>query len=214
VLAEIVGLVWLYFSVGSYKHFWQEKAKQPGQLTYIALGDSAAQGIGATSSMRGYVGLIAKQLAAQTGKTVRVVNVSVTGATIEDLLKDQLPQIKGMKADVVTVEIGANDIKSFNKTTFTREFAQMLTSLPKGTYVSNMPLFNSRPGSSGPAKEASQIIERELVGSSMHFVDLQKQTTEHQSIFGFAPDLFHPNNLSYKNWYTAFWSQIDKNLPN
>ena len=209
---EIVGILWLFLSVNNYKHFWQAKAKSSGQLTYLAFGDSAAQGIGATSPMRGYVGLVAKQLTAKTGKSVRVINLSVTGAKIEDVINNQLPQAKSIKADVVTIEIGANDIRSFDPVTFSKSFSTLLKELPAGSYVSNMPLFNSRPGSTQPAKDASKIVEHELKGTSMHFVDLQKQTTEHQSIFGFAPDLFHPNNLSYKNWYQAFWNEIDKNV--
>lgn len=210
-LAEIIALVWLYLSVGSNKSFWQNKAKESGEITYLALGDSAAQGIGASSPMRGYVGLIAKRLEQKTGKNVRIVNVSVTGAKISDVLRDQIPLIQSVKPDVVTIEIGANDIRTFEPSKFKSEFSELLTFLPEGTYVSNMPLFNSRPSSTLPAKQASEIIES-LVKSNakLNFVDLQSQTSRHQSIFGFAPDLFHPNNLSYKNWADAFWDRIDQ----
>lgn len=213
LVIEIIALIWLATSVARYKKFWQAKAQESGDITYLALGDSAAQGIGATSPMRGYVGLIAKQLEAETGKKVRVVNISVTGAKMSDYLRDQAPQIKNYQPDLVTIEIGANDVKNFNKETFREQFKQVLATLPEGSFVSNMPLFNSRPSSTQPAKEASKIIEQELQkNGKMNFVDLQKQTTENQSIFGFAPDLFHPNNLSYKNWADAFWQEIQKSL--
>jgi len=209
VVWQILALLWLLFSVKSYQTFWVNKAKQPGEITYLALGDSAAQGIGATSPMRGYVGLIANGLAQKTGKTVKVVNISETGIKTADFTDRLLPKIKGIKADYVTIEIGANDIKTFNPETFTKDFDRLLPLLPDGTYVSNMPLFNSRRSSTQPAKDASKIIEQLLKKyPELHFVDLQKQTIDHQSIFGFAPDLFHPNNLSYKNWYQAFWDQI------
>ena len=211
VLAEVVALLWMLHTVSSYKKFWAAKAEESGQITYLALGDSAAQGIGATSPMRGYVGLIAKQLQTSTGKSVRIINLSVTGATTRDALDTQLPKIKTIKADYVTIEIGANDIRSFDATKFTKDYRELLPLLPDGTHVANMPLFNSRPGSTTPAKQASVIIEAELKKyPKLHFVDLQKQTTQHQSIFGFAPDLFHPNNLSYKNWYEAFWQVMHK----
>jgi len=215
VVIEVIALVWLYFSIGRYKNFWQQKANQPGEITYLAIGDSAAQGIGATSPMRGYVGLIAKRLEAKTGKKVNIINLSVTGAKISDVQRDQIPKIKGIKADIVTIEVGANDIRTFKEDQFKKEFSQLLTSLPDQTYVSDMPLFNSRPSSTMPAKEASIII-RELVAKDidLNFVALQKQTEENQSIFGFAPDLFHPNNLSYKNWADAFWEKIDQSMIN
>ncbi len=213
VLVEVIALIWLYFSVGHYRNFWGDKAQQQGEITYLALGDSAAQGIGASSPMRGYVGLIAKRLEKETGKTVRVVNLSVTGAKMSDYLRDQAPQIANYQPDYVTIEIGANDVRTYSEETFRREFRDVLATLPDGSYVSNMPLFNSRPSSTNPAKAASAVIEQELADSrKMKFVDLQKQTSENQTIFGFAPDLFHPNNISYKHWADAFWLQISKDL--
>jgi acyl-CoA thioesterase I len=213
VVVQVIALILLYLSVGNYKKFWNQKANESGEITYVALGDSAAQGIGATSPMKGYVGLIAKRIEAKTGKQVKVINVSVTGATIRDVIDYQIPQIASIDADIITIEAGANDIKNFNKETFRLDFTRLLELLPKRTYVSNMPLFNSRPGSTQPAKDASVIV-KELVAkdSDKKFVELQKQTEENQSIFGFAPDLFHPNNLSYKNWADAFWKEIEPNL--
>lgn len=189
-----------------FKTFWENKASESGEITYLALGDSAAQGIGASSPMRGYVGLVAKRVEDKTDKKVKIVNLSVTGAKMSDYLKVQAPEVKKYKPDVVTIEIGANDVANYNKTEFRNNFKKVLATLPKGTYVSNLPLFNSRPGSTENAKEGSRIIEQELKSRpDLIFIDLQKQTEENQSIFGFAPDLFHPNNLSYKNWADAFW---------
>ena len=212
VIGEIGALLWLQGSVARYQKFWENKAQETGEITYVALGDSAAQGIGASSPMRGYVGLITKSLEQKTDKKVRVINLSVSGATARDCLDKQIPELKNYKPDLVTIEIGANDVKGHDLQKFESDFSELLPLLPKNTYVSNMPLFNSRPSSTQGAKEQSKIIER-LVSKNknLNFVDLQTQTTQHQSIFGFAPDLFHPNNLSYKNWADAFWNEIEKN---
>lgn len=209
ILAEVSGLLFLYFSVSRYKSFWVDKSKEKGEITYLALGDSAAQGIGASSPMRGYVGLVAKRVEDKTGKRVRIVNLSVTGAKMDDYLKAQAPEIKKYKADIITIEIGANDVADYDAKSFRANFKKVMATLPEGTFVSNMPLFNSRPGSTENAKDASKIVEEELKSrQDLIFVDLQKQTEDNQSIFGFAPDLFHPNNLSYKNWADAFWTKI------
>lgn len=211
VVIELLALAWLAMSVGHYKAFWTDKAQGTGEITYLALGDSAAQGIGATSPMRGYVGLVAKRLEQKTGKSVRIVNISKTGAKMGDYLTEQAPQIKNIKADFVTIEIGANDVASFDAIRYRSEFRQVLSSLPDGAHVANMPLFNSRPSSTNKASQASEIINEELKSfPKLYLVDLQKQTKENQSIFGFAPDLFHPNNISYKNWADAFWISILK----
>lgn len=209
IVLEVIGLLFLYLSVSRYRYFWADKANESGEITYLALGDSAAQGIGATSPMRGYVGIIAKRIEQQTGKKVRIVNLSATGAKMDDFLKNQAPEISKYKADVITIEIGANDVAKYNEESFRSDFKKVIATLPKGTYVSNMPLFNSRPSSTQNAKDASRIVDEELKSRpDLIFVDLQKQTEENQSIFGFAPDLFHPNNLSYKNWADAFWVKI------
>lgn len=211
VVGEVFALIWLAKSVSQYKKFWESKAQEPGELTYLALGDSAAQGIGASSPMRGYVGLVANRLGEKTKQSVNIVNISKTGAKMSDYLSEQAPKIKDLQADVITLEIGANDIAVFDANDFRSNFKKVLATLPDGAYVSNMPLFNSRPGSTNNAKIASKIIQEELENyPKLVFVDLQKQTSDHQSIFGFAPDLFHPNNLSYKNWADAFWLKIEQ----
>ena len=210
VVIELIALSMLFISIGKYKQYWNNKANESGEITYLALGDSTAQGIGATSPMRGYVGIIAKRLEQKTGKTVRIINLSVTGAKMSNYLETQAPKVAGIKADFVTIEIGANDIPGFDANKYRSEFKAVLETLPDGTFVSNMPLFNSRPSSTTPAKNASDIIAEELLNfPELKLADLQKQTQENQSIFGFAPDLFHPNNLSYKNWADAFWIQIE-----
>jgi acyl-CoA thioesterase-1 len=211
VVLEVLALIWLATSVNRYHDFWIARASDSGKITYLALGDSAAQGIGATSPMRGYVGLIAIDIENRTGKTVRIINLSKTGAKMDDYLKDQAPVVATLKPDVVTIEIGANDVANFNATEYRAKFKQVLATLPSGAFVSNMPLFNSRPGSTQNAKLASAIIEEELRNyPTLNFFDLQTQTQQNQSIFGFAPDLFHPNNLSYKNWAAAFLNEINK----
>lgn len=211
ILIEVVALLWLAFSVNRFHDFWAAKANETGEITYLALGDSAAQGIGVTNPMKGYVGLIANKIEGKSGKSVRIVNISKTGAKFDDYLKEQAPVIATLKPDIITIQIGANDIKLFNADEYRAKFREVLKTLPDGTFVSNMPLFNSRPGSTAGGKQGSEIIQEELRNyPNLHFVDLQRETTEHQSVFGFAPDLFHPNNISYKNWANAFLKEIDK----
>jgi len=210
ILIEVVALIWLATSVNRYHDFWAEKANETGEITYLALGDSAAQGIGATHPMKGYVGLIAKSIEEKDSKSVRIINISKTGAKFDDYLKDQAPIVATLKPDVVTIQIGANDIRDFNAEQYRAKFKEVLKTLPDGTFVSNMPLFNSRPGSTANGKQGSEIIQEELRNyPNLRFVDLQLETIQHQSVFGFAPDLFHPNNISYKNWANAFLKEIN-----
>jgi hypothetical protein len=72
----------------------------------VALGDSMSQSIGATSIAGGWVGQLQAELAA-AGSPPRIVNLSVTGARVRDVLDDQLPRLHaiGIEPDLVTLLI-------------------------------------------------------------------------------------------------------------
>lgn len=213
ILAEGLALFRMYRSLTSYQNYWTTRAKENGELLYVALGDSAAQGIGASQPRKGYVGLLADRLANKTGKTVQVVNVSKSGGKVEDVLKDQLPAIVSLKPDVVTIEIGANDIASFESKKFEREFTELVAKLPKNTYVTNMPYFGSRPTRRPIALEATKVIERVISKNPrVKLVNLQSITQERDSLRNYAADYFHPNDRAYINWAEAFWKEIDGQL--
>jgi hypothetical protein len=60
---------------------------------WVVLGDSTAQGLGAPSPMGGYVGQVLAGLQQRTGQRWRVLNLSLSGALIRDVLRDQLPRV-------------------------------------------------------------------------------------------------------------------------
>lgn len=218
ILIEAVALLRLYRNVAGFQKHWQQVAKEqkkPGDFVYLALGDSAAQGLGASHPDKGYVGLIAKDMSQQTGKSVKVINISKSGARVKDVIKDQIPKIKELtkdhKPDLVTIEIGGNDVATLDETVFRKEFTQLVSLLPEGTYVSNMPYFGSRPKSRPKAFRASLIIQDILAqNKQLNLVDLQTITQERHTLLGYAADYFHPNNRSYENWHQAFMAEINK----
>jgi acyl-CoA thioesterase-1 len=206
---EIIKLLQLKGSVSRYAEYWKQQANNQGEFTYVALGDSAAQGIGASKPELGYVGLLARQIQQQTGKTVRVVNLSVTGARINDLVQNQLPQLKIYKPDLTTVEIGSNDVaNNYNSQKFQQQYNQMASLLPAGTIVANIPYFGGRLRLNTQAVNASKHIQETAQKHNLKLVDLQSQTRQKQSILNYAADYFHPSNRGYKNWETAFWTII------
>ncbi|MBW3639915.1 MAG: hypothetical protein KY451_08715, partial [Actinobacteria bacterium] len=79
--------------VDAYASAWKQPRGEPGGLVYVALGDSAAQGIGASSLQRGYISLVADRLAGSTGRPVQVINLSSSGARIRDVIEEQLPEL-------------------------------------------------------------------------------------------------------------------------
>ncbi len=82
----------------------------------VALGDSVPNG--ANCSCNPYPGLLAEGMSAQRGKQVRAINDAAGGFTTADVL-DQLTNDRNViahvrAADVITIEIGANDV-SYSK---------------------------------------------------------------------------------------------------
>ena len=132
--------------VDDYRAHWGQRPEAAeGQLRYVALGDSAAQGVGATAVTRGYVPRIAERLRTASGRDVRVTNLSVSGATSDDVVRDQLPQFAelGFVPDLVTLDIGGNDViyPGHNAATFERSLDQILAALPAGSFVADVPWF-------------------------------------------------------------------------
>src|SRR5580692_10560389 len=84
------------------------QAAEPAPL-WVVLGDSTAQGLGAPSPDHGYVGQVLGALRQRTGLPWRVLNLSVSGALIRDVLNQQLPRVPA-SASLVTCGIGFNDI--------------------------------------------------------------------------------------------------------
>ncbi len=80
-----------------------------------SIGDSAAQGIGASRPDHSYVGVLAKHLRAHSERPVRVANLGVSGATVGLAVATQLPKLAELEPDILTVSIGANDIASVRR---------------------------------------------------------------------------------------------------
>ena len=211
VLVELVMLAKLKSSVNGYATYWKNYSSQ-GTLVYVALGDSAAQGIGASSPNKGYVGLLAQRLADKTDQQVRVVNLSVSGAKIDDVIKTQVPQLKDYQADVITVEIGGNNVVNDDITKFEADYEQLAKLLPKGTFVADIPYYGGRIRKNAQAVVASQAIAGSANRYGLKLVKLQQTTKDRDSLLNYSADLFHPSNRGYRVWTDAFWAAIEPEI--
>jgi acyl-CoA thioesterase I len=205
VISELIGLAYLYYGLKSYPNYWHGRANQPGEFVYVALGDSAAQAVGASRPENGYVGLLADSIEQATGRRVRLINLSRSGAKVGDALNEQIPKLNQYTPDLVTAEIGANDMRAYNPEVFQRQYEQFLQSLPPGvSIVSNMPYFGGRADASRNARDANQIISQLTSRYGIPTADLYGALSRQQSPFIYASDLFHPNDRGYRIWYQAF----------
>jgi lysophospholipase L1-like esterase len=174
--------------VEPYAQAWQVHnacaARESGPL-WIVLGDSMAQGIGASAYDRGWPG----QLAGRIDPALRMVNLSFHGARVRDVLDTQWPAAQQLgEVALVTVLIGSNDVVWRRyRADLPEAFAEMLTLLPDGAVVANLP---------NPHR-AARAVDRMLRDSTRIITaDLRREGP--RSWRGkLAPDHFHPNDRGY-----------------
>ncbi|WP_374009535.1 SGNH/GDSL hydrolase family protein [Leifsonia sp. LS-T14] len=186
--------------------WWRDAANDPGDLLYVAIGDSAAQGIGASAPKNSYVGVIADHLRSVTGRSVRVANLSVSGATVALAVADQLPRFASLQPDIMTVSIGANDIANFDPQRFRAGLRAVFAAVPDHAIVADLPYF-FLPWNERLVAEGNRILREEAAARGLQVVPLH-DTMRREGLRGiftqFAEDLFHPNDHGYRVWASAF----------
>lgn len=209
-------LVRLGSSVDEHATYWARPHGRSGGLLYAALGDSAAQGIGASRPDRGYVGVLARRLSDGTGRPVEVVNLSRSGARLHDVLDVQLPALAALDRtpDVVTVAIGGNDIARYDRALFAALADQLAGALPDGAYVADAPYFMhgrwERDSREAADLLAAAAVRRGLRPVALH--DAQQARGSQAMLTDFAADWFHPNDRGHRVWADAFWHQMAPRL--
>lgn len=186
--------------------WWREHGAGDGELLYVALGDSAAQGIGASRPDRSYVGVLAEGMRSASARSIRTVNLSVSGATTALAVRDQLPRLRTLSPDVVTVAIGANDIAEWDAAVFDRNLRAILDELPEHAIVGELPCFHF-PQNERKVAEANRMLRAAARSRGLTVAPLHS-ATRRQGLPGiltqFARDMFHPNDRGYAVWAEAF----------
>lgn len=201
------GEVLLAEAIPVYSAYWREQRLKHGELLYVAIGDSAAQGIGASRPWHSYVGVLAHFIRHKTDRTVRVVNLAQSGARVREALESQLPHLAKLKPDILTVSVGANDIIEFDAERFEREIRELFGALPRFAIVAEVPCFYF-----GEAERrvriANDIIRRiagehHLAVAPLYGVT-RVRTAARTALRDVAADFFHPNDRGYIVWASAF----------
>jgi len=194
------------------RRYWSTPQGEPGGLLYVALGDSTAQGVGASRPERGYVGLLAQQLRNRTGEAVQVVNLSSSGARVDDVLTCQLPRLAALRPDLVTVGIGGNDLLTYDPAAYVQQMAALTAALPAGTVVADAP-YLMHGHWERDARRAADLLTRSAEGHGLIVVPLHDALRKEgwsAMATQFAADFFHPNDRGHRVWAKAFWGGIRK----
>jgi acyl-CoA thioesterase-1 len=192
-----------------------------GAIVYVALGDSTGAGVGARDG-GGYVARLFKRIEERRpGSTLS--NVCVSGATTEDLVRDQLEKGVAANPDLVTVGIGINDIgHGLTIEQFSKNYEQILTTLKEKTHaqivVTNLPDVSSAPRIPSSMKstyqrQIDQFCQRLEEIAKRHGVTVfdvysitKDELPSHPEYF--SNDGFHPSDAGYELWATHMWPTV------
>ena len=192
--------------IAPYAAAWQRSNREAAGGTgplWVALGDSLSQGICASAYDQGWVGQLERRLRDE-GRIARVLNLSVSGARVSDVLERQLPVLAALPEppEMVTLLIGSNDLfRRSYRLELPASFELLLQRLPPGTVVANLP----NPNATAAALNASllrAVRQRGLVLADMR----QPRTTNWRGKL--AADHFHPSDRGYAGIADVFADAI------
>lgn len=177
--------------------FWRVEAQHAltgDRPALVALGDSIAQGIGASSPALGYVGLLAEQL------QVPVLNLSRSGARLGDVLDEQLPALaeSGVRPAAIVCTVGSNDLlREIRLSTTKRRMSRLIEALPDDAVLATLP-----DAGSLLAKVLNRHLRHEAADRGRVVADVAARLTSWKGLA--ASDQFHPNDAGHRLWCHAF----------
>ena len=183
-------------------------------MRYLALGDSYTIGTGASSEAHAWPAIIAARLGAE------LTNPAVNGYTTEDLIRDELPLVAGIRPGLVTVLIGVNDlVQGRSVAAYRRSLTTIYEAVAgAGVVAVSIPTWSYVPAAAdfGGAEKVDRLTRafndaarEEAVARHFDWVDLGPASTARiGSQDWVASDALHPGDAQYAVWADAIWPAV------
>lgn len=193
--------------IATHAHYWRGQAEEAfeevneDQPLIVVLGDSLSQAVGASSIDHSWIHrLVLHESQQRRNRPARVINLSRSGAKIDDVLHEQLPALRsiGRPIQLVTCTVGSNDFARGG--TFSKVESAMhslMSRLPAGAVLATLPAKGSIM-----AKRLNRTIRSEAARSGLVVADVDAHLPGWRGRS--AGDRFHPNDLGYEAWFSAF----------
>ena len=174
---------------------------------WVVLGDSTAQGLGAPGPRGGYVGQTLYQLRRTTGTHWQVLNLSVSGALMRDVLADQIPLLDGQRPDLVTCGAAANDILYSAPGKLFGDLRTLLAAVPEDTVMLDLPLLSGFWGIVGRMSvpyitRINRVIQEVATERRLRVAEVSRHFVP-PWVGKFSVDNFHPSQDGYRDWSRA-----------
>ncbi|PBQ32269.1 lysophospholipase [Sphingobacteriaceae bacterium] len=192
-------------------------------ITYLPLGDSYTIGTGASKD-EAWPALLAEHLNANKIRCKLLANPARNGFTTQDLIAIELPQVKQLNPDFVTLLIGVNDwVQGVSKASFTKNLVFILDEVErqipdrKKLLLVTIPDFGvTRTGKnysggrniSDGISEFNTVIKEEGRKRHLTVVDIfeisKKMGSDNSLVAG---DGLHPSAKEYAVWETIIFPE-------
>jgi lysophospholipase L1-like esterase len=191
-------------------------------IRYLALGDSYTIGTGLEDEAQNFPSLLANRLREETGVDVTLVNLGVNGYTTADLIREELPVARGMRPELATLLIGANDIvqRSDESAYRTRiaeidDAVQRLGLAAERVVVVSIPDFSALPGAApfGSPRDLraridafNAVAQSEAAARGFRYADITPISREQNRRAGWiAADGLHPGPAQHRAFADRIW---------
>lgn len=173
---------------------------------WIVLGDSTAQGIGASHRRLGYVHRVLSMLRTNHDPSWRVMNLSRAGATVSDVIDRQLPNAAELPTPaLVSCAIGINDLLAGPSEKTEADFRRLSGRLPGGALLADLPQGYDQTRS----EQINEVIATLVQDNQLTLVDLWAHTGDPADL-NLASDGIHPSDHGHRNWAEAFWVAVEQ----
>ena len=186
-------------------------------MRYLALGDSYTIGTGASDDSHSWPSIIAARLGAE------LTNPAVNGYTTLDLIREELPYLRRLKPDLVSILIGVNDLvqgrspEDYRRslTTIYDEVANdpkrrvAAVSIPTWSYVPAAADFGGKDRVEKLTRTFNAVAQKEARARGFTWIDISQASTSGISTDGWiASDRLHPGDAQYAAWAEVIWSAV------
>ncbi|MBA2677881.1 MAG: hypothetical protein H0U76_05740 [Ktedonobacteraceae bacterium] len=187
-------------------------------MTYVALGASTAVGTGVQRVEQTYPYLIASHFALR-GYSVHVINLAQNGTTLEQIVRDQMPQVAQFHPHLITVSAGTNDVFRGTPIDKYRIQASQLADGLLHTHATNILISNTPNLSNAPAipmllrsvgrwkaRLQNTALTAALAQRSIQIIDVYHNLPYLRDYY--AADGLHPSVVGYDQWSRLFIAQL------